>query len=232
MDREQIRVLWGSMKLQLNEMQKRQYAATLAQAYGYGGATVVHEVTGVSMNTITAGKKELLSVSDLESGKVRKKGGGPKWLEEKYPDIQERVREIVDASTYGNPEKVLSWTTESLRSIQKTLAEKYNIDASYVTVGAILEDLGYSKQANQKMLQIGEPHPDRNAQFEFISKKAKEFIETANQLFQWTRIKKRKLGILKILVKNTVKVRILVKSLITIFRLKNLEKFHHMEFII
>jgi hypothetical protein len=112
------------MKLQLNEMQKRQYAATLSQAYGYGGTTVVHEVTGVSMNTITAGKKELLIVADLESGKVRKKGGGPKWLEEKYPDIQERVMEIVDASTYGNPEKVLSWTTESLRSIQKTFGRK------------------------------------------------------------------------------------------------------------
>jgi hypothetical protein len=177
MDREQIRVLWGNMKLQFNEMQKRQYAATLAQAYGYGGATVVHEVTGVSMNTITAGKKELGSVSDFESGKVRKKGGGPKWLEEKYPDIQERVKEIVDGSTYGNPEKVLSWTTESLRSIQKALVEKHNINASHVTVGAILEDLGYSKQANQKMLQVGNPHPDRNTQFEFINKKAKEFID-------------------------------------------------------
>ena len=138
MCREQIRLLWNSMKLHLNELQKRQYAATLAQAYGHGGATVVHQVTGVSMNTITAGKKELGSVSNFEDGKIRKKGGGPKWLEERYPDIQERVMEIVDASTYGDPEKVLSWTTESLRSIQKTLDEKYNINASHVTVGAIL----------------------------------------------------------------------------------------------
>ena len=194
MDREQIRLLWGSMKLQLNEMQKRQYVATLAQAYGYGGSTVVHEVTGVSMNTITAGKKELLNAPDLESGKVRKKGGGAKWLEEKYPDIQERVGEIVDASTYGNSEKVLSWTTESLRSIQKALAEKYSINASYVTVGSILENLGYSKQANQKMLQIGEPHPDRNAQFEFINKKAKEFIEIGEPVISVDTKKKEKIG--------------------------------------
>jgi hypothetical protein len=26
------------------------------------------------------------------------------------------------------------------------------------------------------MLQVGEPHPDRNAQFEFMNEKAKEFI--------------------------------------------------------
>jgi hypothetical protein len=182
------------MKLQFNEMQKRQYAATLAQAYGYGGATVVHEVTGVSMNTITAGKKELGSVSDFGSGKVRKKGGGPKWLEEKYPDIQECVKEIVDASTYGNPEKVLSWTTESLRSIQKTLIEKHNINASHVTVGAILEDLGYSKQVNQKMLQVGNPHPDRNGQFEFINKKAKEFIDVGEPVISVDTKKKENIG--------------------------------------
>jgi hypothetical protein len=182
------------MKLKFNEMQKRQYAATLAQAYGYGGATVVHEVTGVSMNTITAGKKELGSAPDFENGKVRKKGGGPKWLEEKYPDIQGCVQEIVDASTYGNPEKILSWTTESLRSIQKALIEKHNINASHVTVGAILEDLGYSKQANQKMLQVGNAHPDRNAQFEFINKKAKEFIDVGEPVISVDTKKKENIG--------------------------------------
>jgi hypothetical protein len=182
------------MKSNFNEMQRRQYAATLAQAYGYGGSTVVHEVTGVSMNTITAGKKELGSVYVIANGKVRKKGGGPKWLEEKYPDIQERIKEIVDRSTYGNPEKVLSWTTESLRSIQKTLSEKYNIKASYVTVGAILEALDYRKQANQKMLQVGKPHPDRNAQFEFINKKAKEFIDVGAPVISVDTKKKENIG--------------------------------------
>ena len=119
MEREQIRVLWDSMKSQLNEMQRRQYAATLAKTYGYGGATIVHEITGLSLNTITAGKKELEGKKDLPVGRIRKQGGGPKYAEERYPDIKERVRDIVDGSTYGNPEKVLSWTTESLRSIQK-----------------------------------------------------------------------------------------------------------------
>jgi len=40
------------MRYRFNEMQRRQYAATLAKAYGYGGAVVVHEITGVSLNTI------------------------------------------------------------------------------------------------------------------------------------------------------------------------------------
>src|SRR5215469_412040 len=122
MEKEQIQVLWNNMKTQLNEMQRRQYAATLSKAYGYGGATVVHGITGISLNTITAGKKELEQESELETGRVRRKGGGPKWVEDKYPDIQKHIKRIVDGSTYGNPEKVLSWTTESLRSIQVKLA--------------------------------------------------------------------------------------------------------------
>jgi transposase len=194
MEREQIRQLWDGMRVQLNEMQRRQYAATLAAAYGYGGATVVHEITGVSMNTITAGKKELRNKSSLRSGRVRRGGGGPKWIEDKYPDIQERLIEVIEDSTYGDPEKVLTWTTESLRAIQKTLEEKHGIRASHVTISAILDDLDYSKQANQKMQQVGEPHPDRDAQFEFINKKAKEFLENDEPVISVDTKKKENIG--------------------------------------
>jgi len=194
MEREAIHDLWNSMKMQLNEMQRRQYAATLAKVYGYGGATVVHEITGVSLNTITAGKKELEQKTEHPIGRVRKKGGGLKFLEESYPDIEERIIEIIDGSTYGNPEKVLSWTTESLRSIQKKLTERHNIITSHVTVGAILEAMGYSKRTNQKMLQVGEPHPDRNAQFEFIDKKTKEFIDAGEPVISVDTKKKENIG--------------------------------------
>jgi hypothetical protein len=37
--------------------------------------------------------------------------------------------------------------------------------------------MGYSKQANQKMLQIGEAHLDRNAQFEYINETAARYIK-------------------------------------------------------
>jgi len=182
------------MKLQLNEMQRRQYAATLANTYGYGGATVVHEMTGVSLNTITAGKKELGRGNSVETGRIRKAGGGRKWLEEQYPDIQKYIRNIIDGSTYGSPDKILSWTSKSLRSIQQTLSDKNNINASYVTIGSILEDMGYSKQANQKMLQVGEAHPDRNEQFEFINGKAKKFIKAGEPVISVDTKKKENIG--------------------------------------
>jgi len=192
--REQIQMLWNDMHHTLNEMQKRQYAATLSKAYGYGGATVVHEITGVSLNTITRGKKEIELPQETKSKRVRAIGGGPKWTEEKYPDIQKHIQQIVEGSTYGNPEKVISWTTASLRVIEKKLLEQYSEKVSWVTIGDILKDMGYSKQANQKMLQVGEPHPDRNAQFEYINARAKEFIAAGEPVISVDTKKKENIG--------------------------------------
>jgi hypothetical protein len=53
---------------------------------------------------------------------------------------------------------MLSYTTESLRKPAGKSSEE-GIKVSCVTVGKILEDNGYSKQANQKMLQVGKPNP-------------------------------------------------------------------------
>jgi hypothetical protein len=195
MDLVQLKVLWEDMSHTLNETQRRQYAATLSKAYGYGGATVVHEITGLALNTITRGKKELSQQpSESKSQRVRNLGGGPKWSEEKYPHIQEHIRQIIEDSTYGNPEKILSWTTDGLRDIALKLSERYGEKITYVTVGSILEDMGYSRQANQKMLQVGEPHPDRNTQFEFINEKAREFIEAGEPVISVDTKKKENIG--------------------------------------
>ena len=91
MDKKTLQILWDNMKQQLNEMQRRQYAATLAKAYGYGGATAVHETTGVSLNTSTAGKKELEQQVNAKTKRVRKEGAGRKYTEEKHPDIYEKI---------------------------------------------------------------------------------------------------------------------------------------------
>jgi hypothetical protein len=194
MERAQLKVLWDGMSRTLNEMQRRQYAATLSKAYGYGGAAVVHEITGLALNTIIRGKKELSGSAESKTLRVREPGGGPKWTEEKYPGIQEHIRHIVEDSTYGNPEKILSWTTDSLRDIQGKLLDRYGEKMTHVTVGSILEDMGYSRQGNQKMPQVGEAHPDRNAQFEFINAKAGEFIGADEPVISVDTKKKENIG--------------------------------------
>ena len=75
----------------------------------------------------------------------------------------------------GNPEHIILWTTKSLRNIENILREK-GINVSHDTIGNLLKEMGYSLQQNQKMLQVGTPHPDRNAQFEYINKQKERRI--------------------------------------------------------
>jgi transposase len=161
-------------------------------AAGYGGVSKVNRITGVSRTTITKGIEELKKEITID-GKVRKSGGGPKYVEEKHPDIEERIRKIVDGSTYGNPERVLSYTTESLRKIETELGSQ-GIAVSYKTVGKILDSMNYSKQGNQKMLQVGEAHSDRNAQFEHINDTAAKYLTAGDPVISVDTKKKENIG--------------------------------------
>jgi len=180
------------MKNLLDERQWRLYLANEAMSVGYGGVSIISRIAGVSRTTITKGIEEL-KCGAANIGRVRKTGGGPKYTEEKYPDIEDRIRRLIDGSTYGNPERVLSHTTESLRKIKFEL-EAQGINVSHETVGKILETMGYSKQANQKMMQVGEPHPDRNAQFEHINCTAAKYIKADAPVISVDTKKKESIG--------------------------------------
>jgi len=176
----------------LNEKQKRLFLTSEAIDYGRGGIAEVIRISGTSRNTIKRGISELKN-GEMSESKVRKSGGGRKIVEEKYPGIENAIRKLIDNSTYGNPERVLSYTTESFRKIADEL-NKQGIKVGYVTVGEILEAMGYSKQANQKMLQVGEPHPDRNAQFEHINETALKYINVGDPVISVDTKKKENIG--------------------------------------
>lgn len=93
------------------------------------------------------------------------------------PNFLNDVSAIVENNTYGDPKKVISWTDLSLRDISLILKERFGIEAGKDIVSRALEELGYGKQANQKMLQIGNQHIDRDTQFQYINAKAEEFID-------------------------------------------------------
>jgi len=160
----------------LNEKQKRLFLASCANTLGHGGVKKVCAISGSSKTTVIKGKKELAAgVGEDEKG-IRKSGGGRKPLAEEYPELPEWIEGIVSDETYGNPENPLVWTTKSLRKIQEAVLSKHEVYISFKSIGTQLQDLGYSLQSNRKMLQSGESHPDRNAQFEYINMMAKAFM--------------------------------------------------------
>ena len=99
----------------LDERQRRLFVANEAMAYGRGGISLVSRVSGMSRTTITKAV-EGLNNGGTTDGRIRRSGGGRKLAETGYPDIEGNIREIIDGKTYGDPMRVLSYTTESLRS--------------------------------------------------------------------------------------------------------------------
>lgn len=179
----------------LNEKQKRILLGITSKVLGYGGTAAVHEMTGAARNTIASGKKQAGTVNEStdESDRIRKPGAGRKTAREKNPGLYEKIEEIVRDSTYGNPMTVLTWTTMSLRKIAAEL-KPFGYEVSQNIVSRALVELGYSKQQNQKNLQVGEPHPDRDAQFCFINDKAQKFLEAGDPVISIDTKKKELIG--------------------------------------
>jgi len=176
----------------LDEKQLRRYLGSEAEALGHGGIAIVSRISGKARNTIVAEIRENKSGNNSAVG-VRKAGGGRKSIREKHPEIPEIIESIVSDSTFGNPENPLTYTTKSTRKIKQILNDQ-GYEIGHNVVGDILEELGYSLQLNQKMLQIGEEHPDRNVQFEFINNKAKEFLKAGIPVISIDAKKKENLG--------------------------------------
>ena len=179
----------------LDERQRRIFLAAEAQSYGRGGIALVSRLSGVAPFTIRQGIAEINGGEPPKpTDRIRATGAGRKSLEESMPDLDNHILQIVDGSTYGDPEKVLSYTTLSLRGIQSILKENFGENISFRSIGTILAKLGYSKQSNQKMLQVGDEHPDRNQQFEFINDKAARFIKQGLPVISVDAKKKENIG--------------------------------------
>ena len=196
--RQAVEEILTRMTPLLDEKQKRILYGVAAEVLGHGGTATVHEITGASRNTITNGIKEAdsevtVSPNDRNSYRIRKPGAGRKTAKEKNPGLYQKIEEIVQSSTYGSPMKTITWTTLSLRKIASELAE-YGYHVSQNIVSRALDQLGYSKQQNQKNLQVGKPHPDRDAQFRFIDAKATEFLEAGDPVISVDTKKKELIG--------------------------------------
>src|SRR2546426_4832133 len=82
---------------ELNERTRRYWAASEAEAMGYGGISVVCEAIKMDHKTVQAGLREITSREGLApSGKIRRAGGGRKRLTEKDPHLTEALDVLVE----------------------------------------------------------------------------------------------------------------------------------------
>jgi hypothetical protein len=102
------------------------------------------------------------------------------------------LEKLMEPLTRGDPESPLRWTCKSLRKLADELV-KGGHEVSHRLVGELLEELGYSLQANRKT-QEGSAHPDRNAQFGFINRRTLEELALGNPVISVDTKKKELVG--------------------------------------
>jgi hypothetical protein len=168
---EWIRCKYERLAAHLNERGRRRWAAVEAVSLGRGGIATVAKATGISDRTIRNGIQELRGADDEPSGRQRRVGGGRKDVQEKDPDLLGVLESIVEPVTRGDPMSPLKWTCKSTRDLSKELKQRGHT-ASRTKIAKLLKKAGYSLQANRKSVE-GKQHPDRNAQFEHISRRVR-----------------------------------------------------------
>jgi transposase len=177
-DIEVISEKFATLESVLDERARRLWAATEARAIGRGGISRVAEATGLSRITIRAGLDELHPGSaphgqEDVAGRTRKTGGGRKPLTEHDPKLLRALEDLVDPVTRGDPVSPLRWTCKSAAKLASELMASGH-RAGERSINRLLHSLGYSLQSNRKTIDGGD-HPDRDAQFQYISRRVKAF---------------------------------------------------------
>jgi len=190
---------YHSLAPMMNERMRRQWAASEARAYGWGGLRAVSGAIGMSPNTIRRGLAELLErqahPGAPEDLRIRRPGGGRKALTENDPELLDALEHLVDPVTRGDPESPLRWTCKSTTQLAAALT-RHGHALSPRSVGRLLNAAGYSLQSNRKTLE-GASHPDRNAQFEHISRTVRSFQSRGQPVISVDTKKKELVGAFK-----------------------------------
>ena len=163
----------------MDERQTRLWLAAEAKALGRGGIAAVTRATGVLGKRIGMGLRELaqMALQPIENlaepARIRRPGGGRKKLTEVDETLIDDLESLVAPETRGDPESLLRWTTKSVRTLADRLREMGH-KIGRQKVSELLHELGYSLQGLSKTRE-GTDHPDRDAQFRHINRRAREF---------------------------------------------------------
>ena len=175
----QIRAKFEMLEPVMDERVTRLWAAAEALAIGRGGIAIVTQATGILPLRIRDGKAELKSlrldppVLAAKAQRIRRAGGGRKALEFHDSGLLAALDSLIDPLTRGDPRSPLRWTCKSTRRLADELT-KQGHPVSPTKVAALLIEKNYSLQGNRKTRE-GSQHPDRNAQFEQIARRVKQF---------------------------------------------------------
>src|SRR6266566_4006519 len=188
---EMLAAKFGVIFPHLDERQRRLLMGAEARALGRGGIRLVARAAGAREATVSLGVTELDSGAG-PLGRVRRPGGGRKRATEVDPGLVPALLALVEPQERGDPVSPLRWTAKSTHTLAAELtAQGHKVSAD--TVGDLLREEGFSLQGNAKTIE-GAQHPDRDAQFRYISEQARAHQAAGDPVVSVDAKKKELLG--------------------------------------
>src|ERR1700733_13791133 len=175
----------------LDERQRRLLMGAGGRLLGHGGIRLVARAAGVREATVSLGVDELDAGTE-PLGRVRRPGGGRKRAADLDPGLLPGLLALVEPDERGDPVSPLRWTTKSTRHLAGELTRQGH-KAGADTVGDLLRAEGFSLQGNAKTVE-GQRHPDRDAQFRYISEQVKAHQDTGDPVISVDTKKKENVG--------------------------------------
>jgi hypothetical protein len=113
-------------------------------------------------------------------------------LVDKDPDLLLNLDDLVEPEARGDPMCPLRWTSKSTGNLADALRAMGH-EVSPDTVGRLLVAMDYSLQATAKQLE-GSQHPDRDAQFVYLSERVGEYLRSGDPVISVDSKKKEQVG--------------------------------------
>ena len=166
-------------------------AAAEATQLGYGGVSLVSRACGLSRVTIMKGLQEM-DAPALAPERIRRAGGGRRSLVRQDPSLPALLESLFEPLTRGDPESPLRWTCKSTRTLADELAGRQH-RISHEKVAQLLRQMNDSLQSNRKT-EEGNGHPDRDAQFRNINRRAQLALRQGQPVISVDTNKKELIG--------------------------------------
>ena len=188
---EMLAAKYAAIFPHLDERQRRLLLGAEARVLGHGGIRLVARAAGVREATVSLGVDELEAGAE-PLGRARRPGGGRKRRRTPIRGWSRRCWPWWRPDERGDPVSPLRWTTKSTRNLagELTAAGASGLRGH----GAADAARAGVQPAGQRQDHRGERHPDRDAQFRYISGTAKEYLAAGDPVVSVDAKKKEQVG--------------------------------------
>ncbi len=199
---ELIKCRFELLRPVMNDGMCRLWAACEATVLGPQGVAIVAAATGLSVETIRQGQRELKLFSSsypnkkhtplTPQGRIRRPGGGRKRAEVKDPELISILESLVENDIAGDPMSQQKWIRNSLGKLSLRLKEQGH-SASPAVISRLFTEGGFSMKANTKR-KVHSKSPERDEQFTYIALQRQVFTDAELPIISVDSKKKELIG--------------------------------------